>query len=81
MVLYLSDWTNIGFSFIFLTVNLFRHSTIIEHGLYLIHLETLLNTFANKADPDQADIETAIRSGSTCTLFYYGNMISSGPEK
>ena len=28
------DWTNIGFSFILLTVNLFRHPTLIEHGLY-----------------------------------------------
>ena len=34
MVLYLSDLTNIGYSFIFLTVNLFRHSTLIKHGLY-----------------------------------------------
>ena len=34
MVLYLSDRTNIGFSFIFLTVNLFRHATLIEHGLF-----------------------------------------------
>ena len=27
-----------GFSFIFLTVNLFRHSTPIEHGLYCIFI-------------------------------------------
>ena len=33
MVLYSPDWTTIGFSFILLTVNLFRHSTLIEHGL------------------------------------------------
>ena len=33
MVLYLFNWTNMGFSFIFLTVNLFRHSALIEHGL------------------------------------------------
>ena len=33
MVQYLPDWTNIGFSFILLTVNLFRHPTLIEHGL------------------------------------------------
>ena len=39
MVLYSSDWTNTGFSFILLTVNLFRHSTLTEQGLYL-------NTFA-----------------------------------
>ena len=31
MVLYSPDWTNLGFSFILLTVNLFRHSTLIEH--------------------------------------------------
>ena len=33
MVLHSPDWTNIGFSFILLTVNLFRHLTLIEHGL------------------------------------------------
>ena len=36
MVLYSPYWTNSGFSFILLTVNLFRHSTLIEHGLYTI---------------------------------------------
>ena len=36
MVLYSPDWTNIRFSFILLTVNLFRHPTLIEHGLYLM---------------------------------------------
>ena len=35
MVLYSPDWTNIGFSFINLTVNLFHYSTLIEQGLYL----------------------------------------------
>ena len=34
MVLYSPGWTNIGFSFILLTVNLFRHLTLIERGLY-----------------------------------------------
>ena len=34
MVLYSPDWTNIGFSFILLTVNPFCHSTLIEYGLY-----------------------------------------------
>ena len=38
MVLFSPDWTNIGFFFILLTVNLFRHSTLIEHGLYLMLL-------------------------------------------
>ena len=33
MVLYSPDWTNIGLSFILLTVSLFRHPTLIEHGL------------------------------------------------
>ena len=33
MVLYSLDWTSIGFLFILLTVNLFRHLTLIEHGL------------------------------------------------
>ena len=35
MVLYSPDRTNIGFSFILLTVNLFRHSTLTEYGLYV----------------------------------------------
>ena len=35
MVLYSPDWTNTGFSFILITVNLFRHSTLTEQGLYL----------------------------------------------
>ena len=35
MVLYSPDWTNTGFSFILLTVNLFRHSTLTEQGLYV----------------------------------------------
>ena len=35
MVVYSLDWTNIGFSFILLTVNLFRHPILIEHGLYI----------------------------------------------
>ena len=38
MVLYPPDWTNIGFYFIFLTVNPFCHSTLIEHGLYPCYL-------------------------------------------
>ena len=33
-MLYSPDWANTGFSFIFLTVNLFRHSTLTELGLY-----------------------------------------------
>ena len=42
MVLYSPDWTIIGFSFILLAVNPFRHSTLIEHGLYCLNV----NTFA-----------------------------------
>ena len=34
MVLYSPDWTNTGFSLILITVNLFRHLTLIEHGVY-----------------------------------------------
>ena len=34
MVLYSSDWTKTDFSFILLTVNLFRHPTFIVQGLY-----------------------------------------------
>ena len=42
MVLYSPDWTNTGFSFILLTVNPFRHSTLTEHGLYFtVHLRYL----------------------------------------
>ena len=36
MVLYSPDRTNIGFSFILLAVNLFRHHTLIEHRLYIL---------------------------------------------
>ena len=36
MILYSPDWINIGFSFILLTVNPFRHSTLNEHGLYFL---------------------------------------------
>ena len=32
-VFYSPDWTNTGVSCIFLTVNLFRHPTLISHGL------------------------------------------------
>ena len=42
MVLYSPDWTNTGFSFILLTVNLFRHSTLTEQGLYLENSYCLL---------------------------------------
>ena len=34
MVLYSPDWTDKGFSFILLAVNLFRHPTLIVQGLY-----------------------------------------------
>ena len=37
MVLYSPDLTNIGFSFILLTVNLFHHPTLIEHGTCSTH--------------------------------------------
>ena len=45
MVLYSPDWTNTGFSFILLTVNLFRHSTLTEQGLYILfyHLNLISN--------------------------------------
>ena len=36
MVIHSPDWTNTGFSFILLTVNLFCHSSLIEQGLYHI---------------------------------------------
>ena len=35
MVFHSPDWTNTEFSFILLTVNLLRHPTLIEHGLYM----------------------------------------------
>ena len=41
--------------------------------IYLI--ETPFNTFANRADPDQADLVRVAWSGST--LLAYGNMIRS----
>ena len=42
MVLYSPDWTNTGFSFILLTVNPFRHSTLTEHGLYLPNMSIVV---------------------------------------
>ena len=39
----------------------------------LLHIETPLITFANRADPDQAALVRAALSGST--LFAHGNMI------
>ena len=54
MVLYSPDWTNTGFSFILLTVNLFRHSTLTEQGLYGPRREkTCLRGFANNTGADQ----------------------------
>ena len=41
MVLYSPDWTNTGFSFILLNVNLFRHSTLTEQRLYSYLSESL----------------------------------------
>ena len=41
--------------------------------LTLYQIEMPFNTFANRADPDQAALVRAARSGST--LFVYGNMI------
>ena len=41
-MLYSPDWTNTWFSFILQTVNLFRHSTLTEQGLYLTLLVGIL---------------------------------------
>ena len=63
MVLYSPDWTNTGFSFILLTVNPFRHSTLTEHGLYLQYLSTFIINSRYKPDktkvrvPDQKPFE------------------------
>ena len=43
-----------GFSFIFLTVNLFRHSTLIEHRLYM--RSTYLNMRAQLSSGSDASI-------------------------
>ena len=41
----LFNWTNIGVSFVLLTVNLFRHPSLIEHGLYkLVVYLAIVNT-------------------------------------
>ena len=42
MALYSPDWIKTGFAFIFLTVNLFRHPTLIEQGLYYVHILSLV---------------------------------------
>ena len=41
-MVYSPDWTNTGFSFILLTVNLFRHSTLIEQGYLRLLLDEVL---------------------------------------
>ena len=47
------------------------------NGLTLDLIEMPFNTFANRADPDQAALVRAVRSGST--LFAHGNMIRYDP--
>ena len=51
MVLYSPDWTNIGFSFVLLTVTLFRHPALIEHGLYHKILEFIITSlYRNRSE-------------------------------
>ena len=40
MVLYSPDWINRGFSFIFLTVNIFRIPTLIQQGILDFFLQS-----------------------------------------
>ena len=47
MVLYSPDWTNVGFSFILVTVNMFRHPTLIEHGLIKVYELIPVNNFSD----------------------------------
>ena len=49
-MLYSPDWTITGFSFILLTVNLFRHSTLTEQGLYSKVLNLLLLNIASSCE-------------------------------
>ena len=67
MVLYSPDWTNTGFSFILLTVNLFRHSTLTEQGLYHKYSDTL-NTFNMLCPLNKAKV---IFKGSSKNQFYF----------
>ena len=48
MVFYSPECTNIGVSFILLTVNLFRHHTRIKHGLYSKTCKKLATKKINK---------------------------------
>ena len=50
MVIYSPDWTNIWFSFILLSVNLFRHPTLMEHGLYFDQLIFSVFVFVGASD-------------------------------
>ena len=49
MVIYSHDWTNIGFSFILITVNLFRHPTSIKFRLYTLYLTMFLSFIGKKS--------------------------------
>ena len=47
-----THWTNEGFSFKLLTVNLFRHPTLIKHGLKLHHSLSLFDNTVSIQNPD-----------------------------
>ena len=69
MVLYSPDWTNIWLSFILLTVNMYSHPTLIEHGQYYNALGVSLASQINKTFSSLSSkrnlvlCKTAIRSG------------------
>ena len=48
-MLYSPNWTNTGFSFILLTVNLFRHSTLTEQGLYWLRTSVVIHVYKARA--------------------------------
>ena len=57
-MLYSPDWTNTGFSFILLTVNPFRHSTLTEQGLYKVSVSNIM-----KFNSLVAFIEIVLKAG------------------
>ena len=62
MVFYSPDWTNIWFSFILLTVNRFRHHTLIEHRFKFVNFNSisLANLDVCQTSETVRDIEYAL---------------------
>ena len=77
MVRFSPDWTYIGFSFIRLTVNLFRHLILIEHGLYRDPTMMTLLSFSTTHKVEYQYINS-LHAGSFAGLKSLSGIPSSG---